>query len=121
MKPTHVFAVLACLVALAPAVVGQTPVWRLQWDQPAPTLAEAQGYLYSVRVDTQAPTSLTATCAGTAPAKLCSAPLPPLTSGPHTLVLTATNAFGSASSAPLAGAPPLPAINVTVIVQVTVP
>ena len=107
------------LVLLGSPLLAQS-TYRLQWEQPNATLAQAQGYSYSLKVDAAAATAITATCAGTT-AITCSTPMPVLAAGSHTLVVTATNGFGSASSAPFPGSSPSAPINLTVIVNVTIP
>lgn len=114
------FAALA-LLAVASHPRAQTAVAKLQWTQnnltSTATLADIQGYTYTLKVDGGPAQLLTATCV--APLT-CTAPLPTMASGTHTLALTATNAFGSGSTT-LNGTPPANPINVTVTVSVTVP
>lgn len=117
--------VLALLFALLSLPVSaQTTNLKLAWDQPLATghtFADVQGsYAYTLKVDASAPTLMAVTCVNGTPVK-CTAPLPSMPSGPHTLVLTVTNGFGSASSSPLSGAPPSAGVNVSVTVVVTVP
>lgn len=69
----------------------------LAWDQPAPTLTDAQSYTYRYYPDGAATGSpLTVTCTGTPdPAIfLCKAPFPAFTPADHTLVVTAGNDAG---------------------------
>ncbi len=107
-------AVVACQGKSAPpsssggASAGTiTGTERIGWDQQAPSASELATYRYEMYVD-GAPVNLTAvSCAATASAAgfACSANLPPLTPGSHTLELaTIVNnggVFESARSAPL--------------------
>lgn len=91
------------------------------WDQPVATPADAGAYVYTLKIDAAAPVVVPATCASVAAVTQCSTPLVLPAGTSHTLILTASNGFGSASSAPLTGSPPVPAVNIKVIVTVTVP
>lgn len=93
----------------------------LHWDQPSTTVAEAQALAYTVKIDTAAPVTVAQSCALVNGLTHCTTPLPALTSGTHTLIVTATNAFGSTPSSPLSGSPPSAPINITVVVTVQVP
>jgi hypothetical protein len=63
---------------------------QLQWNQAGPDLPTVQGYVYTALVDgSTTPTSLTATCSGTASPFTCTAPLPVVTPGQHTMTVTA--------------------------------
>lgn len=83
--------VLAVLLP-APAFAQVVPGDLLGWDIAAPSLTTAQAYRYRLYID-GATTGLvvTATCTTTATAGTftCSAALPPLTTGTHTLRATA--------------------------------
>src|SRR5687767_627423 len=84
-----VFALLLPLAAFAQTpVVGQQ---ALAWDQSAASLAEAQSLGFKLFIDGGSGAVFPGvTCTGTASPFVCKANLPALTSGPHSLVLTAT-------------------------------
>lgn len=69
---------------------------KIGWDQSAPTLAEAQGYIYKYYPDASpSGTTLTSvTCTGDASPFKCEVAFPAFTPGNHTLALTAGNAAG---------------------------
>lgn len=117
-------ALVALVLAMAPTHArAQTQSLRLQWFQPLATgqaFTDAQGWTYTVKIDAAAPVLLTATCVDGQPI-ICTAPIAPLVSGTHTLTLTAANAFGSATSAPLTGAPPGTPATVKITITVTIP
>jgi hypothetical protein len=99
----------------------QTTTWKLTWDQPeAP--AVANGAVYTLKVDAAAPSPLTVVCVAAVgvPGMLstCTSPMPTLSNGSHTLVVTAANAFGSNASAPLAGAPPGTPFQLRITIQI---
>lgn len=107
--------VLVAVLLFAVALTAQTPGpvaaagRKVAWDQAAPSLAEAQGYTYRLYVDgAAAPILVTSpvTCVnpGTAGAPyVCQTAFPPMTPGPHTLVVTASNDSGeSLPSTPFA-------------------
>lgn len=87
-------------LVLAGLVLGATPAAaqgagkpgdRLAWDQAAATLAEAQGLTYSGYFDGATTAAvLPSTCSGAASPFVCTAPIPPLTTGDHTVQLTAS-------------------------------
>lgn len=115
------FGLLACVLCTVPASA-QTTTKKLAWDQPlasGQTFADVQKYLYAITVDTGTPSPMTATCVngGTI---ACTAPLPALAPGQHTLKLTATNGFDSASTS-ISGGPPAAPVSVTITVTVTIP
>ena len=115
-------AIIAFLAALGIGVASaQTATWKLAWDQPE-ALATVQTYNYTLKVDTGAASPITPTCSAVSgqPGILttCSAPMPVLAQGPHTLVLTATNPFGSVSAPGLNGAPPSVAVSVRVVIVI---
>ena len=116
-------AALAFALCAAPSLLGAQTGPKVQWDQ-AESVATAAGFAYALKVDASAPTPLVTTCAPLAstPGLLshCSAPLPTLTPGTHTLTVTATNAFGTASSSPLTGAPPTAPVNIVITITVQV-
>lgn len=79
------------------------------WNQPN-LLVDAQSYVYTLKVDTAAPITLTATCTTVNSAVQCSAPLTGwIGSVSHNLVLTASNgtvtASGAITTAPGPGVP----------------
>jgi hypothetical protein len=110
---------LLLVLGLPVGVVAQTTIAKMAWTQPligGQTLTDVQAFAYSLKVDNGTPVALTATCvAPVAPATnpTCSATLPLIT-GSHSLTLTATNAFGSATSDPISVGPPAKPILITV-------
>ena len=73
---------------------------QLAWDQPAPSLADAQAYVYKLYTDggTQGVTLSGVTCSGTASPFLCQLPFPAFTPGvEHTIVVTASNLAGESA------------------------
>ncbi len=101
-------------------VSAQTTTWRLAWDMPE-AVGLSQGFVYSLSVDGAAAAPLGATCVvRAAGGSTCSAALPPMTTGTHTLRVTASNAFGSATSAPYTGASPSAPLNLTVTLTVVI-
>ena|SRR3989442_284578 len=118
-KRLIVFCVVLLSILLQQTPTAQTVTRRLAWDQPGATLADLPGLGYTLVIDAAAPIVLTPTCTF-ATVLSCVAPIT-LTQAPHTLTLTVTNAFGSATSPPLNGVAPLPTVNVKVVVTVTVP
>lgn len=84
---TFVLCLLPALAVAQTAVVGSE---QIQFDQAAPDLATAQGYVYRLVIDGQRQaTPVAVTCQGTASPFACTVPFPPLTPGDHTLALTA--------------------------------
>jgi hypothetical protein len=118
----QIVAVVAVLVGLATPVYAQAA--QAQWVQ-GPDLATAVGATYTWQVDTGVVTPITAACvAQPAPAlPLCTATIPAVTAGAHSYALTASNAFGSATTRTATGqAPSAPgSIKIIVTVQVTTP
>ncbi len=117
------FVMLVALSLAIPASA-QSATWKLQWDQVG-TLADAQLLVYAltdngVVAALPVPTCVFVPASPIVPqAKaVCTAPLPVLTPGSHTLVLTGTSLFGSASAAPLVGVPPTSAINIKVVITI---
>ena len=118
------FVTALLVLSFATVVSAQTPTFRLGWEQPG-VFTDIQGYKYTLKIDTGTPVAVTPICVARsgAPSPLadCTSPMPALTSGPHTLTLTAWNGFGSASSDPLAGAPPARPVAISITVTVTIP
>lgn len=112
---------IALLFALqSVTLAAQTSTSRIAWDMgEAPALA--QSFAYTFKLDAAAPITLTATCAAKTPGSSCTAPIANLTSGSHTIVVTATSPLASASSDPLTGTAPGKPLNVTITITVTVP
>ena len=101
----------ALCLCWASTVVAQTPAVGteiLTWDQAGATLVAVQGYVYDVQDGTTAPARLTpVTCTGTATPFVCGSRLPALTTGLHSLTVTARTTvngtqLSSSPSAPLA-------------------
>lgn len=81
--------VAASLVLSVPAMAQTGPVGSgLAWDQAAPTLAAAQGYIYRASFDGGGFAPVPATCAGTASPFACTIALP-LQAGAHTARVSA--------------------------------
>lgn len=119
----YVFATLLALTLLQGTGDAQTVTRRLEWDQPNATVVEASGYVYSAQIDALSPQALVQTCTLVGLTTHCSAPflLPPnLPVGSHTVALTVSNAFGSATAG-ITGSTPLPPAGITIKVIVTVP
>jgi hypothetical protein len=114
---------LVVLLMVVPVFAQAVP--RLLWDQPGAVLADVQTYTYTMSLDGVAVvTPLAPTCkAPVAPATnvSCFAPIATMTPGVHTVVLVATNAYGTTSSDPLVGGPPNKPTNVRITFTVTIP
>lgn len=117
------FAVACVVVAVcafgASTADAQTATTKLQWTHTeAPAITSA--FAFALKVDAAAQTPLTAVCVAAGTGSSCTATIPALTGNTsHTLVLTASNAFGSTNSDPLTGAPPSkPTITITLTVTV---
>lgn len=83
----------AATVASAQAATTATA----QWTQVEP-VATAQTFQYSIKIDVGAVTNLTAVCASVNNVTTCSANLVGYVVGNHTVVLTASNSNGAAST-----------------------
>lgn len=96
-------AVLGALALFVAPVVGQAQK-QLTWDMPGSTLAQVQGFTYSLSIDAGAATTVVPVCSGAASPFVCKVPLPALTAGPtHTAVVWATepiNGLEGARSTP---------------------
>ena len=110
----RLFLLALFVVLCAVPASAQTVTAKLQWTT-TDTAANAQSYAYTLKVGTTVVPMGAVTCAGTPTS--CTAPLTvPLTPGSYTL--TASNAFGSATSDPLVGAAPgKPTITIVVTVS----
>lgn len=97
----------------------------LRWSQgpevgqSAITVAQVQAYTYLLAIDAAPAAPLVQTCALVNGIVACSAPLPTLSPGAHTLMLTVDNGFGTATAI-LSGASPSQPINLSVTVTVIV-
>lgn len=109
------------LLACAANAEAQTTFVRLAWTMPGMVLADVQAVQYTLKIDAATPIPLTASCTAAVPPAVnptCLAPLPTMT-GSHTLVLIASNPFGSQSSDPLQVGPPnKPALITVTFAQV---
>lgn len=94
MRISFLIIAFVALATVASAQTGASSTSNLQWDQDAPSLAEAQGYTYKAYPDgLQSNFVLTGVnCAGTASPFICTVPFPAFTPGNHTLHITASNA-----------------------------
>lgn len=119
----RLLAVSGLTLALSASMSGaavQTAGYKIQWEQPE-GLAQATANQYTLRIDTAAPLTVVPTCVFvSASSARCTTPLPTLATGPHTLTLTALNAFGSASSDALIGTPPGKPGNVIITINITI-
>lgn len=92
MRLGVVLALVCALFIMAAPAAAQTGVLQsdhLAWDQAAPTLAQAQAYVYQVYVDGGAAQRATnVQCAGTSSPFQCTGTPPALTFGVHSLTLT---------------------------------
>lgn len=73
---------------------------KFAWDQPAPVLADAQGYTYKYYPDGAATGIAFAggvTCSGTATPFVCEVNIPAFTPGSHSISMTATNVAGESA------------------------
>ena len=95
-------AVLICSVWLSGLWAQQPTRGTLAWDQDAPNLATAQAYEYRLEIDGHSERLLTSVrCIGDTPAFACSAPLPEIGDGPHSLAIRATEAGNPALTSSL--------------------
>lgn len=116
---TYVVAFLAC----AATVHTQTQTTKAQWAM-GETAAVAGTFTYTLKDGaTVLPFTGAVAClaAPTGGGSVCTAPLAPLASGTHTLVLTASNSFGSADSLPLSGTTPGKPSGFSITITITVP
>lgn len=93
MMKRHALWVGLLVLMAAPAFAQTitTPASKLQWDQPATSLAAAQGATYTTYADGGAEGTVLpgVTCAPLAVEFRCTAPFPPFTPGTHQMTLTA--------------------------------
>ena len=116
------------LIALAlllgtTSAYAQTVSQSLAWDHLADTLANVQTYTFDLKIDAATAVPAIATCVAAGANVHCTTPLA-LTSGTHTLILTAVNATAVTPSDPFTytpGANPTKPVNLTIIVKITVP
>lgn len=116
MKPIFT----ALMLMLAASASAQTPTFKLQWDQ-SEALATVQGFQYTLKVDTQAATTATATCVTQGTGTRCTTPLPTMGSGTHTLQLTAFGAGATVPADPLSVQAPSKASGMIITVTITIP
>lgn len=98
------------ILATASVVSAQQPpqgsaTQKFEWDQQAPTLADAQSYTYKYYPDgsNTGVVFTGVTCSGATSPFQCNAPIPAFTPGNHTITMTAANVAGeSAKSSPFA-------------------
>lgn len=124
LRGSRVTFALACALLLVPtqsAFSQATPSSRFIWTQTASSLQDAQSFVYRVYID-NSPTGITlpASCVALpAPSQFdCTAPIPAVTSGAHSVTFSAANAAGEGPmSAPFNFtmlAPPGPPSNVRI-------
>jgi len=115
-----VLRIVAIGLLFSAALGAQTTTRSLAWTQPGiTTVAAAQALSYRLAVDGAASVVAAQTCTVVGAVVSCAAPLPTLAPGPHTLVLSVDNGFGTAS-ATLSGTSPTSPINLSVVLTVTV-
>lgn len=104
------------ILATSATLVAQAA--QVQWNQTeAPAVSST--FVYTLKVDALAPVTLTATCVAFNSSSACSAPITNPATGNHTYTLTATNAFGSASTTIGPGAPPnTSGFKITIIISI---
>lgn len=113
------------LASIVPASA-QTVTFHLAWSQTDATPAQitAGTYQYTLKIDSGTTATILPNCtAAVAPAtgSNCIFPLTALTSGTHTLLLTAFNGFGSTVADPLNGSAPSKPVGVTLSVVISFP
>lgn len=125
MKRLRTLSLVAALALAAVAASAQTPTQKLAFDVPD-TVAATASVTYSVKMNAGVDTVEKVTCTAgsvTYPAgSTCTAPLPVAVAKGDVIIVTATNAGGSASSAPFTdpGTPGLPA-GIKIVIVITVP
>jgi hypothetical protein len=115
------FVVLALALCAPNILLAQTVNKTLGWNQGEP-LAQVQGFVYTVKIDTGTPTVTIATCVAAVPPATgtkCTTPIS-FPAGPHTITLTADNGFGTGTGT-LSGVPAQNPTNVILIVTYTGP
>jgi hypothetical protein len=116
--------VLALVLSLfAVPLFAQTPTAVLQWQQAA-DLPTTQSYTYALKFDTFNAAIVPATCVATsATVTTCTTPLVLNFQTPHTITLYVANAAGTANAVMnyVPPASPIPATQLKVIIQITVP
>jgi len=81
-----------CLVPTVAAAQTGGPGSRLAWDQPAGSLAQAQGYVYEASWNGSPIQPVTSvTCTGAASPYVCAGAIPALVPGPHRVQLRAVD------------------------------
>lgn len=103
------YSIYATLAAAPSTAIPVTSTSQLQWDMQAASLAEAQGFSYAATVDVGTPQPLTAGCVTGVPLFVCSAPVPGMTGGQHSITITAAS---GGSTSPISN-------TVVVLMQVT--
>lgn len=106
--------------AIAAAQTPAGPTWRIGWDQPVGATQVLANYSHLASVDGAAPVALTRTCGATAGPNgfACTAPLPAMTPGVHTVrVLSRYTVGGQTFDG--AEAPPGDRVTLTLIVVLT--
>jgi hypothetical protein len=94
---------------------------KLAWNQPGvASVAEAQALSYQLQIDAAPALPVVQTCTLANFVVSCTAPLATLPAGAHTLTLTGSNGFGTASAS-ITGTAPNPATNVKIVLTITVP
>lgn len=113
---------LGCLMGVSVPASAQTVTRSLAWTQSGDTLTSVNGYTFSQKIDAAQATQITPTCQTAGVNVTCASPIV-LTSGTHTIILTATNAAGSASATLNYVPPPAPTtpVSVQITIQITVP
>lgn len=103
MKTAKLLICGVILIASSVAVYSQSR--NVVWDQTAGVLLEAQTYTYRHYIDGATTGTILngVSCVGSSSPFQCSAPLPTLSNGWHTIQLTASNLDGESAKSPLTG------------------
>lgn len=115
---------IGCLIAVVTAglVHAQTITQSLEWDHATDTLANIQAYTFTLKIDAGPVVQIAPTCVAQAPTAHCKTPIT-LASGTHVLIVTATNANGTASGTLnyVPGQQPSGPVNIVIVTKITVP
>jgi hypothetical protein len=115
-------ALVLGLLLAASSAHAQTVSRTLTWTQLNDQIGTVNGYTFTVKLDAAAAVQVTPVCQSAGANVTCATPIV-LTSGSHTITVTATNAGGSASGTlnyvPPAG--PTTPTSVQITIQITVP
>jgi hypothetical protein len=122
MKIKKTFLVIALLWCAFPNnAYAQTVTQTLNWDHLADTLAHVNGYTFALKINANPATQITPTCVANGSNVHCTNPITVVAG--DVILLTATNAAGSASGTLTynPGAIPTQPTTITVTVLIKVP